>query len=54
MGALRGESRAVPVKFVLEKAAPIQTTLRTLLWLGALVAAAVLAALLVVAVFGSR
>jgi hypothetical protein len=43
----------MPVKLVLDKAAPLQTTLQTLLWLGALVASAILAALLVVTVFGS-
>jgi hypothetical protein len=44
----------MPVKFVLEKTAPLQTTLRTLLWLGMLAASAVLAALLIATVFGSR
>jgi hypothetical protein len=50
----RGESRAMAVKFVLEKTAPLQTTLRTLLWLGVLVGSALLAALLIVTVFGSQ
>ena len=54
MGGPRGESRPMPVKFVLDKTAPLQTTLQTLLWLGALVASAVLAALLIVTVFGSH
>ena len=44
----------MPVKFALDKAAPLQTTLQTLLWLGALVASAVIAALLIVTVFGSH
>jgi hypothetical protein len=49
-----GEARAVPVKFVLEKTPPLQATLQTLLWLGALALAAVLAALLVATVFGAH
>jgi hypothetical protein len=54
VGDPRGESRAMPVKFALDKTAPLQTTLQTLLWLGALVASAVIAALLIVTVFGSH
>jgi hypothetical protein len=49
-----GESRAMPVKFVLEKTAPLQTTLQALLWVGALAIAAILAALLVATVFGAH
>jgi hypothetical protein len=52
--APRGESRAMPVKFVLEKTAPLQTTLQALLWVGALAVAAILAALLVATVFGAH
>jgi hypothetical protein len=44
----------MPVKFALDKTAPLQTTLQMLLWLGALVASAVIAALLIVTVFGSH
>jgi hypothetical protein len=44
----------MPAKFALDKAAPLQTTLQMLLWLGALVASAVIAALLIVTVFGSH
>jgi hypothetical protein len=53
VGGRRGESRAMHVKFVLDKTAPLQMTLQTLLWLGALVASAVIAALLIVTIFGS-
>jgi hypothetical protein len=49
-----GETRAVPAKFVLDKTAPLQATLQTLLWLGALAIAAILAALLVATVFGAH
>ena len=44
----------MPAKFALDKTAPLQTTLQTLLWLGALIASAVIAALLIVTVFGSH
>jgi hypothetical protein len=49
-----GEARLVPAKFALDKTAPLQATLQTLLWLGALAIAAILAALLVAAVFGAH
>jgi hypothetical protein len=49
-----GEPRAVPAKSVLDKTAPLQATLQTLLWLGALAIAAILAALLVATVFGAH
>jgi hypothetical protein len=49
-----GEARAVPAKFALDKTAPLQATLQTLLWLGALAIAAISAALLVATVFGAH
>jgi hypothetical protein len=49
-----GEARAVPAKFALDKTAPLQATVQTLLWLGALTVAAILAALLVATVFGAH
>ncbi len=49
-----GEARAVPAKSLLEKTAPLQATMQTLLWLGALAIAAILAALLVATVFGAH
>jgi hypothetical protein len=49
-----GEARAVPAKSLLDKTAPLQATMQTLLWLGALAIAAVLAALLVATVFGAH
>jgi Mg/Co/Ni transporter MgtE len=44
----------MPAKFALDKAAPLQTTLQTLLWLGVLVISAIVAALLIVTLFGSH
>jgi hypothetical protein len=44
----------MPAKFALAKTAPVQTTLQTLLWLGVLVSSAIVAALLIVTVFGSH
>ena len=49
----------MPAKFALDKTAPLQTTplrttVQTLLWLGALVTSAIVAALLIVTVFGSH
>jgi len=49
-----GEARLVPAKFALDKTAPLQATLQTLLWLGALAIAAIVAALLVATVFGAH
>jgi len=49
-----GEARLVPAKFAIDKTAPLQATVQTVLWLGALALAAIVAALLVATVFGAH